>query len=148
MVSAVPSGSLCVAYIDPYNLRHLSFSILKALSALRVDLAINFSTMDLQRNIDFESDPDRAGFDDAAPGWRTHVENRGTSRSGMSVEFFNYWCQLISKLNFQHSKEMPLVVNDHGSGLYRMVFFARHAFPNRIWGDVAKGPNRIFDLFG
>ena len=148
MVAAVPAGSLCVAYVDPYNLRHLSFSILTALATLRVDLAINFSTMDLRRNVDFESDPDRAGFDEAAPGWRNHVESRRTSRSGMSVEFFNYWCSLISNLEFQHSKEMPLVVNDHGSGLYRMVFFARHDFPNRIWSDVAKGSNKSFDLFG
>jgi hypothetical protein len=59
----------------------------------------------------------------------------------------HYWCGLISNLDFQHSKEMPLVVNDQGSGLYRMVFFARHAFPNRIWSDVAKGPNRSLDLF-
>ena len=40
--------------------------------------------------------------------------------------------------------EMPLVRNDQGHGIYRMVFFARHDLPNRIWGDVAQGPNRSF----
>ena len=59
MVAAVPSrGALSLAYIDPYNLEYLSFSILQALAGLKkVDLAINFCTMDLQRNAEFEFDP-------------------------------------------------------------------------------------------
>ena len=146
MVAAVPQGSLCMAYIDPYNLQYLSFSILEALAPLRVDLAINFSTMDLQRNVDVETDPDRARFDDAAPRWRHHIEQRRTSRSGMAVDFFNYWRDLVSGLGFGYSKEMPIVLNDRGSPIYRMVFFARNDFPKRIWDDVARGPNLELDL--
>jgi three-Cys-motif partner protein len=135
-----------MAYVDPYNLRHLSYSILRALASLRVDLAVNFSTMDLIRNVDFESDPERGGFDEAAPGWREHLANCGTSRSGMSVEFFKYWFDLVRGLGFEHSKEMPLIMNDSGKGIYRMVFFAHDDLPTRIWGDVARGPNRELDL--
>src|SRR5712671_3942588 len=48
MVASTPKGSLCMAYVDPYNLSLLSFSMLQKLAALKkVDLAINFSTMDL-----------------------------------------------------------------------------------------------------
>lgn len=147
MVAAVPRRALSIAYIDPYNLRYLSFSILKALAALRVDLAINFSTMDLQRNVDSESAPDRARFDDAAPGWRDHQEKKGTSRSNMALEFFNYWCGLVSGLGFQHSKEMPFISNDSRARIYRMVFFTKGAFPKKIWDEVARGPNRALDLF-
>lgn len=47
-----------MALLDPYNLEFLSFSILQELSKLRkVDLLINFSTMDLERNGDLEFDP-------------------------------------------------------------------------------------------
>ena len=47
-----------MAYLDPYNLELLAFSIIQELSKLKkVDLAINFSTMDLQRNADLEFDP-------------------------------------------------------------------------------------------
>lgn len=147
MVAAVPKSSLCFAYIDPYNLRYLSFSILKALQPLRVDLAINFSTMDLKRNVDFESDPDRSRFDEAAPGWKAHVEGTGTSRSGMSMAFFDYWLNLVKDLGFQHSQEMPMVFNDSKKSIYRIVFFARHKLPTRIWSDIARGPNRELDLF-
>ena len=70
MVAAVPSGSLCMAFVDPYNLELLTFSLIQELAKLKVDLAINFSTMDLQRNGDLELNPDRARFDGTAPGWR------------------------------------------------------------------------------
>lgn len=30
--------------------------------------------------------------------------------------------------------------------LYHLVFFSRHELPNRIWSDVAQGPNREFDF--
>ncbi len=69
MVAAVPARSLCMAYVDPYNLELLSSSLLSALASLKnVDLAVNFCTMDLQRNIELEFDTNRARFDEAAPG--------------------------------------------------------------------------------
>jgi three-Cys-motif partner protein len=142
MVSAVPAGALCMAYIDPYNLQYLSFSILKALATLKVDLAINFSVMDLTRNADLETDPERARFDDAAPGWRDHVAQADISKSGLPQALFAYWMGLVRELGFSHSKAMPLITNERRRGLYRMVFFARSDLPVRIWSDVARGPNR------
>jgi three-Cys-motif partner protein len=146
MVARVPKGSLCIAYIDPYNLQYLSFSILKALAVLRVDFVINFSVMDLRRNVDNETNPDRARFDDAAPGWRDHIDDRVISRSNLSTEFFKYWRGLVTALGFEHSEEMPYVLNDYGAPLYRMVLFARHKLPKRIWADVARGPNMDLDF--
>lgn len=147
MVADVPKGALCLAYVDPYNLELLSFDILKALATLHVDLAINFSTMDLTRNMELEFNPDRARFDNTAPGWRDSPAIRRASKSNAPGEFFRYWCTLVAGLGFTHSREMPLVLNDQGHPIYRMVFFARHDLPNRIWDDVARGPNRPLDLF-
>jgi hypothetical protein len=42
---------------------------------------------------------------------------------------------------------VPLVRNNQGHAIYRMVFFARHDLPTRIWSDVARGPNRSLALF-
>ena len=149
MVAAVPrKGSLALAYIDPYNLEYLSFSIIEALAELpKVDLAINFSTMDLQRNAEFEFDPARARFDGAAPGWKDDPTIRSLSKKNVPIAFFNYWCALVKKLGFEHSQEMPLVRNEDGHPMYRVVFFARHAFPVRLWGDVAKDKNGTLSLF-
>jgi three-Cys-motif partner protein len=142
MVRAVPSGSLTMAYLDPYNLELLEFSIIEGLSKLKVDLAINFSTMDLQRNAELEFEPSRARFDDTAPGWRNDRAVLSASKQNVKLAFFHYWCGLVQRLGFAYSKEMPLVTNNRGHGIYRIVFFARHDLPTRIWGDVARGPNR------
>ena len=146
MVASIPPRSLCMAYIDPYNLELLSFSLIEALAKLKVDLAINFSAMDLQRNAELEFDPKRARFDRTAPGWRRAPEILNSSKQNVALAFFQYWSGLIRALGFQHSKEMPLVRNDQGRAIYRMVFFARDKLPNRIWDDVARGPNRSFQF--
>jgi three-Cys-motif partner protein len=148
MVSAVPAGSLSMAYVDPYNLEVLSFSILQEISRLpKIDLAINFSTMDLQRNVELEFDPERARFDDVAPGWRKHSPILAASKPNVKLTFFNYWCDLVKGLGFEHSQQMPLVRNNQGHGIYRMVFFSRHHFPKGIWDDVARDPRRTLDMF-
>lgn len=147
MVATVPRGALCMAYVDPYSLELLSFSVLQELSALKnIDLAVNFCTMDLQRNAELEFDPKRARFDGTAPGWREHPSVVGASKQNVKIEFFRYWCDLVRGLGFRFSREMPLVHNEQGHAIYRMVFFARHDLPTRVWNDVARGPNRSFSF--
>jgi three-Cys-motif partner protein len=149
MVAAVPKNSLCMAYVDPYNLELLSYELLKKLARLpKVDLAINFCTMDLKRNGDLEFDPDRARFDAAAPGWRAQDAIRNCSKSNIPVEFFAYWCDLVKRLGFSTSKEMPLVRNDQGHPIYRMVFFARHDLSTGFGQMLQRAEiaHSIFDL--
>jgi three-Cys-motif partner protein len=147
-VTAVPNGSLCTAFVDPYNLEVLSFSILEELAKLpKVDLAINFSTMDLQRNVEMEFDPERARFDDVAPGWRDHPPVRAASKPNVKLAFFSYWCERVRGLGFEHSQQMPLVRNNQGHAIYRMVFFSRHDFPKGIWNEVARDRRRTLDMF-
>ena len=148
MVAAVPARSLCMAYLDPYNLEFLSFSVIEEIAKLaNVDLAINFCTMDLQRNVELEFDTSRARFDEAAPGWRQHPPILSASRPNVKLAFLRYWIDRVRGLGFEHSREMPLIRNDRGHGIYRIVFFARHDFPTRIWSDVARGPNKSLGLF-
>jgi three-Cys-motif partner protein len=147
MVAAIPRRSLCMAYIDPYNLQLLDFEILRTLAKLeKLDLAINFSVMDLHRNVDMELDPTRARFDKAAPGWRTQAWALTTNLASLPGSVFNYWCELVKGLGFQYSEAMPIVANDQGSHLYRVVFFSRHPFPNKIWTSVARNPTKSFEF--
>lgn len=98
--------------------------------------------MDLMRNVEFEFDPQRARFDGTAPNWRERLDVLGTTKSRVPGLFFEYWMGLVKNLGFAFSHSMPLITNDSNHGIYRLVFFSRHELPNRIWGDVAKGPNR------
>lgn len=147
IVDAIPKTALCLAYVDPYNLQYLTFNIIKHLATLKhVDIAVHFSTMDLRRNILMEYNADRARFDLTAPGWRDHIDPQAFIRGDADEAFFDYWCALVTKLGFTISKRMPLVRDDGNRPLYHLVFFSCHPLPNRIWGDVAQGPNRELDF--
>lgn len=147
MIRAVPSGALVLVYLDPYNLEYLSFDIIRALAQLpKVDFAVHFSTMDLQRNVDMELDDDRARFDRAAPGWRDAVDVGGLSKQGLRQAFFSYWMRLVEGLGFAFSNAMPLISDGRGIPLYRLVAFSRHDLPNKVWADVARSPNLELDF--
>ena len=147
IVDVIPKNALCLAYLDPYNLQYLTFSVIEKLATLKhVDIAVHFSTMDLRRNVLMEFNPERARFDLTAPGWRDHIDPNAFIRGDADEAFFNYWCGLVTALGFTISKRMPLVRGDGNRPLYHLVFFSRHSLPNRIWGDVAQGPNRELDF--
>ena len=144
MVKAVPTRSLCLAYIDPYNLPLLSYPMIQALAKLpKVDFVVHFSTMDLIRNVDAELDPVRARFDDVSPGWRERLA--GVSKQSLQVAFFDDWCTQVKALGFNFSQSMPMILNDDQRAIYRLVFFARHDLATKLWRDVARNPTR--DLF-
>lgn len=141
MVRAVPPRSLCFVYIDPYNLALLSFEMIQTFARLpKVDFVVHFSTMDLLRNVAQELDPERARFDDVSPGWRQRLGN--VSNSSLPVAFFDDWNAKVAALGFKFSKAVPLIYNDDNREIYKLVFFARHALPIKLWSDVARGPNR------
>lgn len=146
MAQAVPFGALALAYIDPYNLEFLSFSIIERLAKLQhIDFAVHFSTMDLTRNVDMELDPKRDRFDHALPGWRHAAPTDELAKSSLSAWFFQAWCKKVQSLGFKISGQMPLITDGRGRSIYRLVFFSRHALPDRIWSDIARGGTR--DLF-
>lgn len=147
MLAQVPRGpTLCMAYLDPFNLEHLSFDLFERLAQLRCDVLAHFSLMDLARNVDMELDPDRARFDAAAPGWRQQPWAATSAKASLIVPFFAYWQQQVQGLGFGVSRHHVLVPNAQGAALYRLVLFAKNSLPLRIWDDVARGPQGAFDF--
>lgn len=145
MVRAVPKNALCLVYLDPYNLELLSYSVIETLATLsKVDFVVHFSTMDLIRNVAAELDPERARFDEVSPGWRQRLG--GVANQSLAVAFFDDWYKKVKTLNFEFSKAMPLITNDDQREIYKLVFFARHDLPIKLWADVARDPNlSLFD---
>ena len=145
MVKAVPPRALCLVYLDPYNLALLSYPMIEALARLpKVDFVVHFSTMDLIRNVAAELDPDRARFDEVSPGWRERLSE--VANQSLPVAFFNDWYKKVKALNFEFSKTMTLITNDDQREIYKLVFFARHDLPMKLWADIARDPNRrLFD---
>jgi three-Cys-motif partner protein len=140
MVERVPRGSLCLAYIDPYNLKFLDFEIMRTLAQLNIDFVVNFFASDARRNIDEALDPDDGRFDDVSPGWRKRVP-MNLNKANLALAFFADWYEQIKGLGFEFSNAMPMIQNSKNTELYKLVFFARHDLPIRLWGDVAGNPN-------
>lgn len=148
MVGRLPrTGTLCIAFVDPYNLSLLHFDMLATLAKLpNIDLIVHFSTMDLLRNADAELDPKRGRFDTTAPGWRDQPWANASNKQSLPVALESYWRSKVEALGFNCSSTRPLISNDRHREIYRLAFFARHDLPHKLWKDVARG--QIGDLFG
>lgn len=142
-LAQVPPGALTLAFLDPYNLSHLSWTVIRALAQLkRVDFAVHFSTSDLFRNVRADFLKESPRFDSAAPGWRQAIDPVALARGDADEQFFDYWCGLVRGLGFTISERIPLVRADRNAPLYHLVMFSRNPGAVRVWSDVAQGSNR------
>jgi three-Cys-motif partner protein len=96
IVAAVNPRGLHFAFLDPYNLKTLSFEIIRKLSKVKVDMLIHVSVHDLQRNLDDYSRPGDV-FDTFAPGWRDQVDPKQSINS-FRAALMEYWLAEIRKL--------------------------------------------------
>lgn len=133
-----PNG-LHLAYLDPFNLEHLPFSIIQRLAKFKnIDIVVHFSIMDLQRELELDFVRDESRFELFAPGWKFHVDPRTVSKREARNQFVTYWLSLVDSLGFSCSRERPLMTNNKNGPLYRMMFLMRHPLAKKLWDDIAK----------
>jgi len=137
-VQACGVGALNFAFLDPYSLGTLDFSIILALSRLyRIDIMVHVSQMDLQRNFDRNSFKDRSALDAFAPGWRDEVDTSSTQRTGRQA-YFEYWKRLVSSTGIKTNAEIRLVTGPGHQPLYLLLLATRHELAHKFWGIVAQ----------
>jgi three-Cys-motif partner protein len=109
IVSAVNPSGLHFAFLDPYNLEHLSFSIIEKLAKLpRMDMLIHVSVQDLQRNLDEYSRPG-GPLDQFVPGWRRSVD-ANQAINPFRAALLEYWLSEIRKLGTTPARGVELIV--------------------------------------
>ena len=85
IVARLNKYGLHFAFLDPFNLDDLPFSVIEAFSRLkRIDMLIHVSAQDLQRNLDAYSMSENGPLDHFAPGWRNVVnlkQSKGATRA-------------------------------------------------------------------
>jgi three-Cys-motif partner protein len=146
----IPARGLHLAYLDPFNLEHLPFSIIESLARFRsIDIVVHFSVMDLQREIELDFDRDASRLEAFAPGWRRSVSVRKRTKAQARHDYMMYWLSLVEGVGFKCSRERPLMTNSNNGPLYRMMFLMRHPLPERLWNEVANDAPRTgqSDLF-
>lgn len=148
VLKLLPQNGLHLAYLDPFNLGHLPFSVIQKLATFKhIDIVVHLSVMDLQREIELDFNRDASRLEVFAPGWREHVDVGGLTKQLARVKFVEYWLQLVAGLGFDHSKEMPLMSNSKNGPLYRLMFLMRHPLAAKLWKDIARGQKSTGDLF-
>jgi three-Cys-motif partner protein len=129
-----PAG-LHFAFLDPYNLENLPFSIIAKLAKLpRMDMLIHVSIFDLQRNLRRYLDDGRI-LDAFMPGWRSSID---TNRNDQAVrtELLHYWLELIRGLGTTPADGIELVSATRGQRLYWLVFVSAHQLGQKLWNDI------------
>jgi three-Cys-motif partner protein len=139
-------GALNFAYLDPYSLGTLDFSVIAALAKLyRIDIMVHVSQMDLQRNFDRNSSLDVSALDVFAPGWRNEVDTSSSQRAARQA-YFEYWKRLVGSTGVNTNAEMRLVTADNHP-LYLLLLAARHELAHQFWGEVARKDKGQLKLF-
>ncbi|MBR0903349.1 three-Cys-motif partner protein TcmP [Bradyrhizobium liaoningense] len=139
-------AALHFAFIDPYSLSALDFSIFKALSRRkRMDMLVHLSKMDLQRNLEENIGSAVPAFNRFAPGWRDVIDQDQAQRA-IRTEIIDHWRDLVSGLGTEASTEMKLVKNSGGQHLYWLLLVAKHELAHKFW-KTASNPEKQGDLF-
>jgi three-Cys-motif partner protein len=125
------------AFLDPYNLGELDFSIIQALSQLkRIDMLIHVSAMDLQRNLERNIASPGGAFDIFAPGWRGTV-NLNSSQAEIRRQVFEYWRDQVAQLGTGTANDVRLITGEKNQRLYWLLLAAKHELARKFWGVAA-----------
>jgi three-Cys-motif partner protein len=136
IVDALNPYGLHFAFLDPFNLDQLPFSIIRKLARLsHMDLLIHVSVQDLQRNLDQASRPGGALDIFMPAGWRDHV-NLNQAIKPLRAALLEYWLEQIRSLNKEPSKGVELVVGSKNQRLYWLVFVSGHDLGQKLWNAV------------
>ncbi len=136
IVSKLSKNGLHFAYLDPFNLMTLPFSVIQTLGKFqRMDLLIHFSMMDLQRNVKQLMRSER--LNEFAPGWKDSIDPN--MRGDIKVQaVFQYWCELIKGLGYKDpTYQAELVKGDRNQPLYRLVLASKDNLGKDFWAEVS-----------
>jgi three-Cys-motif partner protein len=125
------------AFLDPYNLQDLPFSVIEAFSKLkRVDMLIHVSAQDLQRNLHSYTRPGDHRLDTFAPGWRKAVD-LNQSQKAIRAAILGFWASRVDALGLPPARHAELVSGvSKNQRLYWLVFVSRYEFAKGLWDKI------------
>lgn len=140
MVDSLPKHSFHLAFLDPFSLGALPFSVIECLASSleRVDLIVHFSLMDLRRFMEKDMAGERESLNVFAPGWREVIEALPPGRlENIRAAVVNHWCGLIRGLGFHvYERSFETIKGDVGQELYWLVFASRHDRGHEFWDKI------------
>jgi three-Cys-motif partner protein len=130
-----PNG-LHFAFLDPYKLEALPFSVIKELARFRyIDVLIHVSAQDLQRNLDAYSKTQNGPLDAFAPGWRRAVSLK-QPKSATRAAYVDYWAAEMQKLGFAPARYELVSGPIKKQRLYWLVVVSHHKLAQEFWDKI------------
>ena len=125
------------AFLDPYNLQDLPFSVIETFGRLKyIDMLIHVSAQDLQRNLDAYSMSSEGPLDVFAPGWRDAIDLKQTQVATRAA-FIAYWASKMEALGLPPAQRVELVSGTmKNQRLYWLVFVSRSDFAKGLWDKI------------
>lgn len=134
------------AFIDPYNLASLPFTIIERLCQFKhMDLLIHVSSHDLQRNLGNCLLGKQDRLDTFAPGWRNAVPDLEAQHTQRKL-LFDYWKGLISEAGKMPAQGVEHLTSDGNLTLYWLVLASGHPKAEELWDKVRRIDDQ-YDLF-
>lgn len=135
---------LHVAFLDPFNLDALPFSLLREFALCkRIDLLIHISVGDLQRNLTKYLKQESGPLDRFAPGWRIKTKDMG-DQAAMRARTFEHWKELLRSLKLQVAEAVELVRGSDNQRLYWLALVAHDAKALEFWDKIRHvGPRQL-----
>ena len=135
VIAALNPYGLHFAFLDPYNLEQLPFSIIERLAKIRrMDMLIHVSVQDLQRNLDQYGQPGGV-LDIFMPGWRDRVDIK-QSIAPLRASLLDYWLKKIRALGTTPAQGIELVAGGRNQRLYWLVFVSANDLGQKLWEAV------------
>lgn len=135
VVAALNPYGLHFAFLDPYNLEQLPFSIIEKLARVhRMDMLMHVSVQDLQRNLGEHVRPGGV-LDKFIPNWRDDVDEN-QSLQALRAGLLKCWLERIRSLGMTPSEGIELVSGGKNQRLYWLVFVNRHDLGQKLWNAV------------
>ena len=132
-----PHG-LHFAFLDPYNLEALPFSVIEVLAGFKhIDVLIHISVHDLQRNFDAYSMSKDGPLDRFAPGWRNALTLK-QSKSATRAAYVGYWAAIMEKLGFAPARYELVSGPTKNQRLYWLVMVSHHKLAQEFWDKIRK----------
>lgn len=135
VVSRLSPSGLHLAFLDPFNIESLPFSVIQSLAQFEhMDLIIHVSAMDLQRNVKALMASDKLSA--FAPSWQSAI-NPNVRNSIAVVEVMRYWRSLIAGQGLTVSHHVEKVAGARNQPLYWLVLAGKHPLADAFWGQVS-----------
>ena len=137
--------ALHFALLDPFNLDDLPFTVVETFGRLqRIDMLINFSALDLQRNLRRYIGQASGPLDRVAPGWRKKIDPSERDDK-IRAAFLKHWFSLIKKLGLDVF-DAELITGPRNQRLYWLVMVARNPMAGELWAKInnVSGQGRLF----